>query len=237
MSETGNPVLVALDTRTAEQAVRLAESVAPHVGGFKVGLRLLLGPGPATIAAIAAIGLPVFADAKLHDIPTQVEAAARRLGEYGARWVTAHVAGGGTMLEAAVNGLAAAGGGGGVLGVTVMTSLTREDLVSVGIDSTPGKLTSKMARLAQAAGAEGVICSPQELGVVGEVAPGLLRVTPGVRPEGAAADDQARVATAAEAVARGADWLVIGRPITAAVDTEQAAAAIWEEIRGAQGAR
>ncbi len=232
------PIIVALDTRTASDAVALAERVAPHVGAFKVGLRLLLGAGPGTVAAIAGLGLPVFADAKLHDIPTQVEAAARRLGEYGARWVTAHVAGGRAMLEAAVAGLGAATGGtGGVLGVTVMTSLSAADLAAAGISASPGKLTSRMSRLAEAAGAEGVICSPQELGVVADVAPGLLKVTPGIRPADAAADDQERVATPAEAIARGADWLVIGRPITAASDPAAAAAAIAAEIHGGGGPR
>ena len=96
------PVLVALDVATAEDAVRMAKLVAPHVGGFKIGLGLLHGPGPATIAALAELGKPVFADAKLHDIPTQVGAAATRLGRWGARWVTAHVSGGEAMLRAAV---------------------------------------------------------------------------------------------------------------------------------------
>lgn len=232
-----NPIIVALDTRTADEAVRLAEAVAPSVGGFKVGLRLLLGPGPATVAAVAGLGKPVFADAKLHDIPSQVEAAARTLGEFGARWITVHAGGGRAMIEAAVAGIDAAGHRGGILGVTVMTSLTAADLSAVGIESTPGKLTSKMARLSAAAGCEGVICSPQELGVVNEVAPELTRVTPGIRPAASAADDQARVATPAEAIRRGADWLVIGRPITGAADPAAAAAAILDEIHSAGGTR
>jgi orotidine-5'-phosphate decarboxylase len=226
-----NPVLVALDTPTAEEAVRLAKAVSADVGGFKVGLRLLLGPGPATVAAVADLGKPVFADAKLHDIPSQVEAAARRLGEFGARWVTAHAAGGPAMLEAAEAGLGSVGSG-RVLAVTVMTSLTEADLIAAGVGSTPGKLSARMSKLAARAGCEGVICSPRELGVVGEVAPGLLRVTPGIRPAGPGDDDQARVATPVEALGWGADWLVIGRPITSAADPAAAAAAIWEEIRG-----
>ena len=118
-----NPILVALDTATAEQANQLAQQVAPSVGGFKVGLRLLLGPGPATISAVAGLGKPVFADAKLHDIPSQVEPAAARLGEFGARWVTAHTGGGRGMLEAAVAGLSrGAAAEAGILAVTVLTS-------------------------------------------------------------------------------------------------------------------
>ncbi len=226
------PVLVALDTTTAEEAVRLAKTVAPHVGGFKLGLRLLHGPGPATVAAVAELGKPVFADAKLHDIPSQVEPAARRLGEFGARWVTAHAAGGLAMLEAAEAGLAAAGGQGRALAVTVLTSLTEADLAAAGMTATPAKLASRMAQLGAKAGCEGVVCSPRELGVVGEVAPGLLRVTPGIRPSVAGGDDQARVATPTEALAWGADWLVVGRPITAAPDPAAAAAAIAAEIHG-----
>ncbi len=98
------PILVALDVAGAEEATRLAKQLAPHVGGFKLGLRLLLGPGPGTVAAVADLGKPVFADAKLHDVPSQVEAAATRLAAIGARWVTAHATGGAEMLEAAVAG-------------------------------------------------------------------------------------------------------------------------------------
>lgn len=215
-----NPILVALDVRTAEEAVRLATQVAPHVGGFKVGLGLLHGPGPGIVGAIARIGA-VFADAKLHDIPTQTERAARRLGEYGARWVTAHAAGGLEMLESARSGLDAAGGG--ILAVTVLTSLDTQALTAIGFDRTPGKLVSKLAKVASAAQVEGVICSPSELGVVAEVAPELVRVTPGIRPEGAALDDQRRTATPEEAIRRGADFIVIGRPIIAAPDPGKAA--------------
>lgn len=226
------PVLVALDVGSAEEAVRLAKRVAPYVGGFKVGLGLLYGPGPGTVATLASLGKPVFADAKLHDIPSQVERAAAQLGRWGARWVTAHVSGGREMLEAAVAGLAAgAGGPNGVLGVTVLTSLDEASLAAVGIASTPGKLVSRMARVAAGAGCEGLVCSPLELGVVAAVAPELVTVIPGIRLD-AAADDQRRTATPTDALERGANWLVIGRPITQAPDPEQAAAAIALAIRG-----
>ncbi len=232
MAMTSPPVLVALDVATAEDAIRMAKQVAPHVGGFKIGLGLLHGPGPATIAALAELGKPVFADAKLHDIPTQVGAAATRLGRWGARWVTAHVSGGEAMLRAAVEGLATGSDGtAGVLGVTVLTSLDPAALSAVGIPTSPGKLVSRMARVAARAGCEGLVCSPQELGVVAEVAPELTTVIPGIRPAGAAGDDQSRVATPAEAIDRGADWLVIGRPITRAPDPAAAAEAIAATIQ------
>jgi orotidine-5'-phosphate decarboxylase len=222
-----NRTIVALDVASAEEAVRMAKSLEPHVGAFKVGLGLLHGAGPGIIAALVDVGKPVFADAKLHDIPTQVGAAARQLGRLGVRWVTAHVSGGEAMLRAAVEGLEETSGGyAGVLGVTVLTSLDADGLNALGIGSSPGKLVSKMARVADAAGCEGVVCSPQELTVVATVAPDLLKVTPGVRPQGTPAGDQRRVMTPAEAISRGADWLVVGRPITAAEDPVAAAARI-----------
>ena len=227
-----NPVLVALDLPTAEEALRLAERLAPHVGGFKVGLELLMGPGPATVAAIRRLGKPVFADAKLADIPNTVRAAARQLGALGARWVTVHAFGGLEMISAAVAGLAegARGNESGILAVTVLTSLDGNHLASVGISGTVGKQTARLARLAAEAGAEGVVCAVRELGDVRQVAPGLLRVTPGIRPSGTDSEDQARVATPAEAVKRGANLLVIGRPITRAKDPVGAAKAIIEEL-------
>lgn len=222
-----NRIIVALDLDTAEQAVRLAKQLAPHVGAFKVGLGLLHSVGPGVVTALVDLGKPVFADAKLHDIPTQVGAAARRLGRLGVRWVTAHVSGGETMLRAAGEGLAETSGAhAGILGVTVLTSIDAGTLTALGIGSTPGKLVSKMSRVASASGCEGVICSPQELAVVGSVAPELLRVTPGVRPPGAELGDQRRVMTPTEAFERGADWLVVGRPITAAEDPVEAALTI-----------
>lgn len=231
-AQAHNPIIVALDLPTAERAVQVATAVADHVGAFKIGLGLLHGPGPGTIDALVRIGRPVFADAKLHDIPSQVEAAARRLGSHGARWVTAHLSGGEAMLSAAVAGLKEGSGAAeaGILGVSVLTSLDQSDLERIGIQRTPGQLVGKMAKLAIASGCEGIVCSPQELNVVGQAAPGLLRVTPGIRPADAHQDDQSRIATPAEAIHRGADMLVIGRPITRADDPAAAAARILTEL-------
>ena len=218
---TRNPIIVALDLPTAEDAVRMAQAVAAHVGCFK-------------ITSLAQLGRPVFADAKLHDIPSQVEAAAERLGHWGARWVTAHLSGGSAMVAAAVAGLARGSGEtAGVLGVSVLTSLDDAGLAAVGIPVTPGKLVSRMARVADRAGCEGVVCSPRELGIVAEVAPSLVRVTPGIRPITTSPtenDDQARVATPQAAMAHGADWLVVGRPITRSPDPAAAAYAIVQSL-------
>lgn len=226
-----NRVIVALDLGSAEEAVRLARKLEPHVGAFKVGLGLLYASGPGVVSALVDVGKPVFADAKLHDIPSQVAAAARRLGRLGVRWLTAHVSGGEAMLAAAAEGLRETSDGyGGILGVTVLTSLDTQDLNAMGIATTPGKLVSKMARLAAASGCEGVVCSPKELTVVDAVEPGLVKVTPGIRPEGTPRTDQRRVMTPADAIARGADWLVIGRPITDAADPVAAAATLAEQM-------
>jgi orotidine-5'-phosphate decarboxylase len=229
-----NPILVALDVPSAEEAVRMARSLAPHVGGFKVGLELLMGPGPAVVAAVAEPGKPVFCDAKLHDIPNTVEQAARQVGRLGARWLTVHAGGGEAMMTAAVAGFASGAGGRdvGILAVTVLTSLDAAALTSTGVGATPGRQVARLAKLASSAGVEGVVCSVKELGDVAQVAPQLLNVTPGVRPVGADAGDQARVATPQEAMSRGADLLVIGRPITRAVDPVAAAAEIAASIQG-----
>jgi len=216
-----NPILVALDVAEATQAVHLAGVLAGEAGGFKIGLELLSGPGPATIGAVLDAGnAPVFVDAKLHDIPVTVRRAARRLGSLGARWVSVHASGGREMLEAAVEGLAEGSGGreSGVLAVTVLTSLDQDGLKETGIRESPGRLTSRMAALAADTGCEGVICSPIELGVVSTVAPQLLKVTPGIRPPGAVAHDQRRIASPRDALAGGADYLVVGRPITTSPD-------------------
>jgi orotidine-5'-phosphate decarboxylase len=229
---TRTGILVALDVTSAEGAVLLAQKLSPYVDGFKVGLELLLGPGPATVAALRLLGKPVFADAKLHDIPDTVKATARQLGNLGARWVTVHATGGGAMMEAAAEGLedGARGNPAGILAVTVLTSLDASDLAAVGISSTPGRQVARLAKLAAKSGVEGIVCSVKELGDVAQVAPGLLRLTPGIRVPGADPDDQSRVATVAEAVQRGADFLVIGRSITRAKDPAAAARGIRDEI-------
>lgn len=226
-----NPIIVALDMPTAAGAVELATEVAPYVGAFKIGLGLLHGPGPGTIDVLARLGRPVFADAKLHDIPSQVQRAAERLADHGARWVTAHISGGERMLEAAVEGLSKGAGNSasGILGVSVLTSLNAQRLQRIGIQRSPGQLVGKMAKVAAASGCEGIVCSPEELNVVNQSAPDLMKVTPGIRLI-ATDDDQERVATPAEAIERGATMLVIGRPITMAKDPAAAAAAILADI-------
>lgn len=233
MTRPENPIIVALDLPEARPAIELARKLVPHVGAFKVGLELLMGPGPAVVAAVAALGKPVFADAKLHDIPNTVGRAARALGAVGARWVTVHGTGGTAMLEAAASGLkeGAAGHESGILVITVLTSLSAADVAAVGFTGTPGRQVARIARLAASSGAEGVVCSVKELGDVAQVAPDLVRVTPGIRSHSDTHDDQSRVATPVEAVRRGADWIVVGRALTRARDPAAAAQSMLEGLR------
>ena len=231
------PILVALDVPTADEALALAQEVEPHVAGFKVGLELMMGSGPGVIGSLADLGKPVFADAKLHDIPNTVRNAARRLGEHGARWVTVHASGGEAMMTAAVEGLDAGAGAraSGVLAVTVLTSLSDHDLRRIGFDHSTEEQVIKLALMADSAGVEGAVCSPHEIELIRDRAPRLVTVVPGIRPSGSDAHDQARVATPEEAIRRGATYLVIGRAITAAPDPGVAAAEIASSIvdRGA----
>lgn len=234
--DSRNPLLIALDVPTAEEAVHLAKLTSPHAGGFKVGQELLTGPGPGVVAVLSRMGMPLLVDAKLHDIPNTVRAAARGLGAAGARWVTVHAAGGRAMLEAAVAGLSEGAGArpAGVLAVTVLTSLDVSDLAETGTNSSPAALAAQRARLAAAAGCEGVIASPRELNVIAGAAPEMLKVTPGIRPAAAAADDQVRTASPSEALGWGADYLVIGRPVTRAPDPALAAASILAGLESSE---
>lgn len=207
-----SPIIVALDFPTLEEARALAGQVSDHVAGFKVGLELLTGVGPRAIEAIADLGKPVFADAKLHDIPNTVESAARRIADAGARWVTVHASGGSDMMRAAVVAM----GTEGVLAVTVLTSLTSSDLEETGVTKSPTEQVLRLAALGEAAGVEGLVCSPEEVGALRGSGVALSLFTPGIRLPGHERDDQKRVATPQLASAAGADYLVIGRSITRA---------------------
>jgi len=221
-------ICAALDFPSLAEAERFARRVAPHVGMLKVGLELFAAEGPAAVRAVAALGRPVFLDLKLHDIPNTVEGAARSAAASGARLLTVHAAGGTAMVRAAVRG---AGPGVRVLAVTVLTSLDAAALGEVGLPGPPGEAVLRLARLAVAAGAGGLVCSPQEVRAVrAAVGPGPLLVVPGVRPVGSAAGDQARVATPAAAVADGADVIVVGRPLREGDDPAAAARRIAAEL-------
>jgi orotidine-5'-phosphate decarboxylase len=227
-------LLVALDVPTGDDAVRLARDLQPHVGGFKVGLGLLMGEGPGIVTRVADLGAPVFVDAKLHDIPNTVAAAAGRLKSIGARWVTVHASGGREMIEAAVETLSTASTPPvGVLAVTVLTSLDEAGLREVGVNRTVGAQAEALASVAAGAGAEGVVCAVSEAAGIKSLGLGAIIATPGIRPDTSDKADQRRVATVGAAIEAGADLLVVGRPITAAADPVAAAQAISGEMEGA----
>ncbi|MEU6425354.1 orotidine-5'-phosphate decarboxylase [Microbispora sp. NPDC046973] len=226
---TPAPIAVALDAPDLETAARWAGLVTPHVSTVKVGLELYLRYGPDVIASVrGASGVQVFLDLKLHDIPNTVGAAARAVARLKPTYLTVHAAGGPAMVRAAVE----AAPNTQIAAVTLLTSLSEADLREIGIQGPPADVARRMAAVAVGAGAQALVCSPREVAAVrAEVGPDVTLITPGVRPVGADTQDQARVATPEDAIAHGADLLVIGRPITGAPDPGAAAAGIAAALR------
>ena len=218
------PIAVALDAPDAETAARWARAVTPHVAVVKVGLELFCRTGPTIVQSVrGASGAELFLDLKLHDIPNTVAGAVRSVARLTPRYLTVHASGGPDMVRAAVD----AGEGICIAAVTVLTSLDEPSLEAVGLAGPSLDAVRRLSVLAVGAGARALVCSPQEVSAVrAEVGPDVVLITPGVRPEGTHSDDQARTATPAQALADGADLLVIGRPITAAADPGAAAARI-----------
>ena len=223
------PVAVALDAPDIDVAAHWATLVTPYVSTVKIGLELYLRYGPTVVATVrGGSGVHVFLDLKLHDIPNTVAGAARAVAKLRPEILTVHAAGGADMIKAAVE----AAPDTIVAGVTLLTSIGDKDLAELGMEGSVSDAVRRMATLAVTAGARGLVCSPQEVAAVrAEVGPGILLITPGIRPAGATSDDQARVATPVEAMKAGADLLVIGRPITKAADPGAAAAAIAASLR------
>lgn len=227
MSGAPNPLIVALDVPSLDEARDLAASLQGHVGWFKVGLELFSEHGPDAVRSIREFG-PVMLDVKLHDIPTTVERAARRLAGLDVDLLTIHAGGGAAMVAAAVRGL---GDAGRILAITVLTSTSDDQLAAMRQPPAQTQVPT-LANLAVEAGAPGLVCAPRDLPAVrAAVGPEVLLVTPGIRPEGIGDDDHARAATPASAVAAGADLLVIGRPITRADDPAAAADGILASLR------
>src|SRR3954468_22693336 len=219
------PIAVALDTTDLETAVTWAAAAGPHVSTVKVGLELFLRHGHDAVLKCreASGGRDVFLDLKLHDIPNTVAGAARAVSELAPDYLTVHASGGPAMVRAAVEVLPSTR----VTAVTVLTSLTAEQLAAVGFAGSPRDVVRRLAVLAVEGGARALVCSPLEVADVRrEVGPGITLITPGVRPAGGELGDQTRVATPEQALADGADLLVLGRPITAAGDVAAAAAAL-----------
>lgn len=226
-------LIVALDYPTLDQAAQTARLLAGKVGVVKVGLELVGGAGPAAVSRMRELGHRVFWDTKLHDIPNTVAGGAAQVGRAGAAMFTVHSLGGRAMVTAAREAVEPFSPRPLVLAVTLLTSMDEETLAQVGIAGPVEQRVVALARMAQAAGADGVVASPHEVTALRVACgPDFLIVTPGVRPAGAAAGDQKRVATPAQALAAGADYLVIGRPIAAAADPAAAARAVVQEMAG-----
>jgi orotidine-5'-phosphate decarboxylase len=226
-------LIVALDVDTVGQCAALVERLEGLVGHFKIGSQLFTAAGPAAVDAVQKRGGRVFLDLKFHDIPNTVAAAAREAAALGVFMLNVHASGGVAMMRAAADAVAASPGRPLAIAVTVLTSLDRHTLATqMGIVSSVEGHVLSLARLARDAGLDGVVASPNEIRAIrGQMGPGFVVVTPGVRPAGAAADDQARTATPGAAVQAGAHYLVVGRPITAATDPAAAARAILAEMR------
>jgi orotidine-5'-phosphate decarboxylase len=229
-----NPILVALDVESAAPAETLAAQLRGRVGGFKIGKQLFTAEGPAFVRAMVERGDKVFLDLKFHDIPNTVAGAVQSAVATGAWMVNVHASGGRAMMAAAAKAASEAATKLGkprplVIAVTVLTSLDEAQLREVGVDHPLLDHVIDLARLAQDSGLDGVVASPQEIAAIRlACGPGFLVVTPGIRPQVAApsGDDQARTMSAEDALATGASYLVIGRPITAAADPAAAADAI-----------
>ena len=223
------PIAVALDAPNLDTAARWANLVTPHVSTVKIGLELYLRYGPEAVASVrGASNVAVFLDLKLNDIPATVAGAARSVARLRPELLTVHAVGGMAAVRAAVE----AAPDTKIVAVTVLTSLGDADLERLGVAGPVGDAVRRLAALAVEAGARGLVCSPREVAAVRtEVGPDITLITPGVRPAGSEANDQARIATPEEALRAGADLLVIGRPITGAADPGAAAAAIGASLR------
>lgn len=224
-----NPILVALDVPSSSQALALAEQLRPHVGGFKVGLELFCSSGSAIVQDLDAAR--VFLDLKFHDIPNTVAGASRAAAKMGVLMFNVHCLGGREMMRAGIEAARAENPQVQVIGVTILTSHDAAGLHALGLHEEPDAAVRRLALMAREAGLDGVVCSPLEIAAVRqECGAGFLLVTPGVRPEGSDAGDQKRVLTPRAAVQAGADWLVVGRPITGAPDAPEMARRIRADL-------
>jgi orotidine-5'-phosphate decarboxylase len=227
-------IIAALDTNDLATARGWATALAPHCGMLKLGLAFFLAHGAAGYRAVAeaAGAMRIFLDLKLHDIPNTVAGGVSAVLPLRPAMLTLHASGGSAMIGAARRAAEAAGDARPrLLAVTVLTSLSATDLAETGVSGSPSEQVLRLARLALAAGADGLVCSPQEVAMLRRaLGAAALLVVPGIRPAGSASGDQARTLTPREAMMAGADWLVIGRPITDSPDPAEAAAAIGRSM-------
>lgn len=231
MSNTDPKVIVALDFPSTAPALALLDRVDPSHCRVKIGKEMFTGAGPAFVEQVVAKGFEVFLDLKYHDIPNTVAAACIAAADLGIWMINVHASGGRKMMTAAAERLAGLRVRPKLIAVTVLTSLAQEDLAEIGYAGSPVDNVLRLAGLAEDSGLDGVVCSPLEVeSLRAQRSSEFLLVTPGVRPAGAAADDQKRIMIPGDAIRAGASYLVIGRPITAAEDPAHSLAAINAEI-------
>ena len=219
LEEARKKIIFALDVHGLDDIDRWAELLADNVGMFKVGKELFTSCGPAAVKAVQRHGGRVFLDLKYHDIPNTVASACKSAAALGVWMINVHASGGRTMMQAAREALAGLSRPPELIAVTVLTSLSAEDLRETGQMEAPRVLVERLAKLAAASGMDGVVCSAQEASLLRRACgPAFCLVTPGIRLADAAQDDQKRIVTPQKAIADGADYLVVGRPITRAAD-------------------
>jgi orotidine-5'-phosphate decarboxylase len=231
-----NPIIAALDVPSAEQALKLAEQIAPAVGAFKIGKELFVSAGPDIVRKVRATGASVFLDLKFHDIPNTVAKAVAAAVRLDVQMLTIHTSGGGEMMRAAEKSAQDTARSLGqpaplVLGVTVLTSSDSNTLAEIGCQPNVAHQVERLAVLAVQSGLRGLVCSPLEIADLRQILPAEIQlVTPGIRTGAEKADDQKRTLTPREAMQAGASWLVIGRPIYAAENPRAAAEKILESL-------
>lgn len=223
-------LIVALDYPAREPALRLVDALGDEVLWYKVGLELYLAEGARVVEELRGRGKHVFLDLKLHDIPNTVAGAVRIAGRTGAELLTVHAMGGPAMVQAAVTAAAENSPGLKIIAVTVLTSMNLQQLRATGSYLSPERRVRRLANMAVLASAHGVVCSPQEVAAMREIVFPKITVVPGIRPEGARADDQSRTATARQATLDGASMLVVGRPITRSETPLEATRALLLEM-------
>ena len=232
-----NPIIAALDVPTVEQALKLAQQIAPVVGAFKIGKELFTSSGPDIVRPVRDMGASVFLDLKFHDIPNTVAKAVAAAVRLDVQMLTIHASGGSEMMRAAEQAAQQTAAQLGrpaplVLGVTVLTSQDSATLAELGGETDVVKQVERLALLAAKSGLRGLVCSPLEIVALRRILPPEMQlVTPGIRTGAEKADDQKRTLTPREAIQAGASWLVIGRPITAAADPRAAAESILNSLR------
>lgn len=226
-SNPSDSVLVALDVPSRERAIELAQKLEPHVGGFKIGLELFCASGPSIVEQIGP--KKVFLDLKFHDIPNTVGSACRVAAKMGVKIFNVHCLGGLDMMRAAVDATREVDPNVHLIGVTVLTSHDADSLARLGLSESPREAVLRLAELAREAGLDGVVCSPREiLPVRARCGDDFLLVTPGIRPQNSDLGDQKRTLSPREALQAGANYLVVGRPITGASDPVAAAKRLFD---------